>query len=68
MCRIALYPSLEDWNNLIWELVESATAMGDGGWLKAVKLVQDAVDRGVGDEMVHVIVFSCLPLCFVDER
>jgi len=41
--------------------------VGNGGGLQAVEFVEDTVDGGVGDEVVDIIIFCCLPLGFVDE-
>ena len=41
--------------------------MGDGCGLEAVNLVESAVDGGVSDEVVDVVVFQSCALGFVDE-
>ena len=42
--------------------------MTDGCRLQAVKFVESAVDAGVGDEMVDVVIFGCDACLVRDER
>ena len=57
MCRIATDAALKNGDHFIGEIVEVATTVGYGSGLKAIEFVEGAVDRGVCDKMVDVVLF-----------
>lgn len=67
MRRVALDASLQHRYHLVRKLFERAVAVRDGRGLQAVELVEFAVERGVGDEVVDIVVFGGEALSFVDE-
>ncbi len=67
MGGVASYAALEDGNDFIGKFVKGAVAVGYGSGLEAVEFVEGAVDGGVGDEVVDVVVFGGEALSFVYE-
>jgi len=65
---IALDAPLQDGDDLVRKVLWRAGAVVDGRWLQAVELVQRAVDSGVGDEVVDVVVVGGGALLVADER
>lgn len=67
MRGVSLNATLENWDNFVWEFVESASTVGDRSGLKAIEFIQNVVDGSVSDEMINVVVFRCEALLFVDK-
>ena len=67
MGGVAIYPALQHRDDFVGKLVVRTGAVRYGRWLETVNFVEGIVERGVCDEVVYVVVFSCGACIFVDE-
>ena len=67
VCRVSLDTPLKDRDDTIREFVEGAGSVANGMGLKAIELIERAVDGRVGDEMVDVVVFGGETLRIFDK-